>query len=158
MTDGSDLHDNELGEVDEAELEQAERLARALDERAESAAPEDALEAALLLRVLNDGELSDERARALAPEVLRSVRVQSRRSRLVWSLLSAALGLGALLVVLRLDRRDQPVARLPEPSVDLLTSQASLLSGEKTAEYPRQMAAYRQQVWTALHSASGANQ
>jgi hypothetical protein len=158
VTDRSEPQHDEEREVDEAEQLEAERLARALDERAESAVPEDALEAALLLRVLADGELSDARADELEAEVLQSVRVRPPQRALVWSTLSAALGLAALVLVLWFDRRQPPLVRLPEPSVDLLAAQAALLSGEPSVEYPRQMAAYRQEALVALRAGSGAGQ
>jgi hypothetical protein len=155
MTDP--LSHDDLGEVDEAELLEAERLARALDERAEPDASEDALGAAALLRVLNDGELRDERARLIEREVLDNVRARPPRRALVWSALSAALGLTALGLVLWFDQPERAFAELPEPSVELLSSQASALTGVPDGDYAAQMAAYRQRVWRSVRSGAEVN-
>lgn len=148
-----ELHGDELGEVDEAELREAERLALAIDGRDHSDAPRDALEAGLLLRVLNAEPLSEERARAIESDALGAVRLRPRRRALLWSSLSAALGLAALSVLVWSERAE-PAAHLPTPPVELLAAQASALSGEVSREYPLELSAYRREVWRAARSGS----
>jgi hypothetical protein len=151
----TDRPDDELGEVSRAELLEAESLARALEARVARNVPDDALETAVLLRVLGDGQLPGDRAAALESEILDSVRPRPRARRVLLSSLSAALGLATLVLVLWLDQRSTLLARLPEPSVDLIAAQAAHLSGTPGSEYPRQMAAYRQAVWAALRADTG---
>lgn len=151
----TDRPDEELGEVTAAELLEAESLARALDARAAQNLPDDALETALLLRVLGDGQLPRDRAAALESEILGSVRTRPFRRKVLFSSLSAALGVATLVLVVWLDQRSTLLARLPEPSVDLIAAQAAHLSGTPGSEYPRQMAAYRQAVWAALRADTG---
>lgn len=144
-----------LEEADTEEREEAARLALALEGRSVREVPEEALEAALLLRVMEDGELSSERAAAILEELERTAPGQTERTRrLPWPWLVTALGMCALGVVIGLDRLGSSAppraAFLPEPSIELLASQATRFDGPETAEYRMRMAEYRERVFASL--------
>lgn len=153
-----------LGELDPAEQLEAERLARALDGRAERSAPTDALEAGLLLRVLEDRELSPEREHALLAELMERPMpgpVRKRQRWFGWSLLWAGVGVSALAALLLVDRgwlgesAPPASAALPEPSLELLRAQAAGLGRAGAPEYASAMADYRRAVLSSFRSPEG---
>jgi hypothetical protein len=165
VTSRDDDFDPELLDepIEPAEQLEADRLARALDERAEREPPRDALEAGFLLRVLHDGGLAPEREKAILDELLRVTprpRTPSRRG-FPWTFLFAGLGVSALAVVLVLDRTltsgsAPPVAlSLPQPSVELLEAQAAGLTGQKDSKYTAAMADYRRDVLGSFRRREG---
>lgn len=160
MTNGKEdtpLKDLDELEIDPDELREAELLALALEEKSVASPPNEALEAAALLRVLRDDELAPDREAAILDDVLRNVRVEAPREStgFRFSLLWAALGLGALVLVISLDRsQDSYAARaqLPTPRIELLEAQAARLSGGDKATLERELATYRKQVFSNLRT------
>jgi hypothetical protein len=132
------------------ELEEAERLARALERgNAPGGVPEDALATAALLRYAKDGgALDPHRGRAIFEDAVknaRPIRAAKRRIRFtLFGLLGlAAAGAASIALVVR-TQSPEPSASLPAPPRALLEAQLAAASGGpanldalavRTAEY-----------------------
>jgi hypothetical protein len=142
----------------DAELRDAELLARALEDPAgpgtDLAPVEDAVAAAWMLRASRRDDLAELRARAVLD------RVWKRRTQPIRSCAAAgALAVAAAAAVAIVALRPRGPAELPPASVPLLQAQlAAARPGATGALAPleRQMAAYREQVYSALGRAYGA--
>lgn len=150
-------------EPDEMERREAEALARALEgDGSADAIPDDALQAAALLRcTAGEGELADDRRRAVLARLEHDAADRpARRSRLRW--LVPAGSMAALLLVaavwvfgLLSDRKTTPPpqpVRLPSPGLELLASQARAAAGSSRdlASLGEGMRAYRRRMYDAL--------
>lgn len=152
-TDDIDAFD-EFGELEptEEELAEAEALARALERGVADAPPEDALEAAAVLRFSRDGgRLAPERGEAILETVLAEARPASPPQRApLWRWL-VPVSLAAVAAVVALTLRP-PAARplaLPAPSEALLRAQAAAAAGDGRA-LDEAMASYRGEVLASL--------
>lgn len=168
-------HDDELRdeELTDEERREAEALVEALERgRAREALPEDALETAALLRYSRDGELPEERRRAILDDVWASAKrpaPEERRTRapgwLKWLVpvggLGAMTAVALLFVTLQQAGDEAPVAQelpvaFPPPSAELLRAQASVASGEADdGELAEEMREYRGAVYAALDARYG---
>jgi hypothetical protein len=154
----------------EEELREAEALARALDRGAgTSELPEDALETAALLRYANgEGELRDDRKKAILDEVLASAKPRAEEAAarapawtawLKWLVPGGVLAAAAVWAIVAL-RVAEPTTTesavaatsLPAPSLDLLRAQArAATESEDGAELlASAMHEYRGEVYAAL--------
>lgn len=155
---------------DPAELAQAEALAQALERGSGGEElPEDALEAAALLRYsLDGGELPRDREDAILSEVLevadraRARRPEPRR-RPWWAWLfgfAGAAGAAALILFFVLRPKPSPVTgdqALPAPSAALLTlSMSRIDDAGRDEEFEAAMQGYRHDVYGALRERYGA--
>jgi hypothetical protein len=139
------------------ELEEAERLAAALEGSGREHAPEDALASAAFLRQAGGHYHLDAAARdRLVEEALAEARPPGRSETPPWwerlgfrigIVVGAVAATAALLLLLR--AAPAPTA-LPEPPPALLRAQASALAGHGPEELGREMDAYRGQVYAAL--------
>lgn len=154
--------------IDDNERLEAEALRTALERgRAEDDLPEDALQAAALLRYSQDGgELPVERLEALLPEVLEAAEkadarrkaAPERQSAPWWRWLlgfAGAAALAAILVIVLRPAAVEPTA-LPAPDAALLSAQLERLSGGDDAAFDRAMRDYRGDVMGALTDRYGA--
>jgi hypothetical protein len=132
------------------ELEEAERLARALERgNAPGGVPEDALATAALLRFAKDGgALDPDRSRAIFEEAVRNARpLRAAKRRIRFTLFGllglAAAGAASIVLVVRTES-PEPGASLPAPPRALLEAQVAAASGApgnlealalRTAEY-----------------------
>jgi hypothetical protein len=140
----------------EAELREAELLARALEDRegpgSDPAPLDDALGAAWLLHSARSGDLGELRARAVLARIWPA---PSSRSRLrAAGAAAAALAAAAAFVA----SRARAPASLPAPPISLLRAQlAAARPGAPAdlADLDRRMAEYRQTVYEALRRAPG---
>jgi hypothetical protein len=139
----------------EAELGEAESLARALEDRAEpgsdASAIDDALAAALLLRASTRPTLSEVRARAGLN------RAWPTPGRGLARAAVAALAAAASVILVLALRPRQP-ATLPAPRPELLRAQiAAARTGASgtMVNLDSEMSAYREQVFGALERAYG---
>lgn len=152
----------------EEELREAEALAQALERGAASdALPEDALQAAALIRYGADGgALAKDREDAILADVLAAAeRVASRASAerprapwWRWALGFAGLALAAALVLLflRPPSEGTPTA-LPTPSRALLEAQlARVDESASDGRFEEEMGHYRGAVYAALEARYGA--
>jgi hypothetical protein len=159
-------------EPSDMELREAEMLARALERGVSpEAPPEEALEAALLLRVAQDPALSSSRRQAIWEELAghRSLSVRSTHESeevrpFAWFwLLVPAFGVGALVLYLGVgDTQSGLVAMkaaaaegIPPPSPQLLEAQARLLgarapTSSERREFTERMGEYRSAVLSVL--------
>jgi hypothetical protein len=138
----------------EAELREAELLARALEGPApgtDPAAVEDALGAAWMLRASRHAELSELRARAALERAWPKRRWPVRaRAAAALAAVAAAIAIFAL--------RPRGPAELPAAPVPLLRAQLAAArpgAGAALAPLEKEMAAYRRQLYAALGRAYG---
>ncbi len=139
----------------EAELAEAESLARALEDRVEpgsdTSAIEDALAAADLLRA-STRPLNHGRVQAIASRAWRTRWRGPARAGV------AALAAAAAVILVFALRPRQP-AMLPPPRADLLRAQLAAArpdaSGAIAADLDLEMSTYREQVFGALQRAYG---
>lgn len=151
-------------DIDEHELREAEALARALERgSATDELPDDALEAAALIRYsLDGGALAKEREDLLLDEVLAAAdRVGHREAPRapVWRWLFGALGLVAATALFFLVVRDPEIpapTALPAPGPRLLEIElARLEDAEAEPHFDSEMRAYRSEVYAALEARYG---
>jgi len=152
-------------DIDEHELREAEALARALERgSATDELPDDALEAAALIRYSRDGgALAKGREDVLLQDVLAAAdRVGRREARRApgWRWLFGALGLAAvtalLFLIVRAPEIPAPTA-LPAPGPRLLEIElARLEDAEAEPRFDSEMRAYRGEVYAALEARYGA--
>jgi len=159
--------------ISEQELQEAEALARALERgAADRTPPEDALEAAALLRIAHRPELSAERKQAVWQNVLAETAATRAKAsetkaassfgwRWLWALVPAA-GVGILVLSVQVGSwrdaasMDQAISSreafaVPPPPQRLLEAQAQFLGDpSKRGAFDEQMAAYREVVLAAL--------
>jgi hypothetical protein len=140
----------------EAELREAELLARALEEPVEPgrdlAPVDDALGAATLVRAARFAGLGELRARA-ALERAWPERARPIRARAIAAALAAAAAAFVWFVL-----RPRGPAQLPAPGVQLLRAQLAAARPAPPAALARldaEMAAYRKQVYASLGRAYG---
>jgi hypothetical protein len=156
-------------EMDPEELREAEALAQALDRGTGGPdLPEDALEAAALLRYSRDGgALAPAREDAILDEVLaageRAHARKPERERSVpwWRLLFGFAGVAAIavlvLLVLDIDEAPRGAALLPAPSAGLIEAQLARLEDPRADErFEREMREYRGEVYAAISARYGA--
>jgi hypothetical protein len=146
-------------EPTEEELAEAEALARALERSsAGSDLPEDAFEAAALVRYsLDGGELPIDRKSAIWSEVVEKARVPEPKAKpgfaswLKWLVPSLSLATAAAIAI-AIVIGDRAPGLLPEPRAELLEAQARAASGEAAAaaELERRMRTYRTDLYAAL--------
>ncbi|HEX4337057.1 MAG TPA: hypothetical protein VH062_14160 [Polyangiaceae bacterium] len=121
------------------ELEEAERLARALERgHAPGGVPEDALGAAALLRFSKDGgALEPERAERILEEALSRARPPVSKPRRRYTLLGllglAAAGAAAFLLVVK-TQAPEAAALLPSPPRELLEAQLAAATAKDLDE------------------------
>ncbi len=153
-------------EFDEAELREAEALARALERgSADEELPEDALQSAALIRYgAGGGVLREEREDAILEEVLAAAdRVRARPKAAAvpwWRWLFGAAGLAAvtalLLVILTSGEAGAPTA-LPSPDARLIEAQLARIEDRSAdARFDEAMQSYRGDVYAALERRYGA--
>jgi hypothetical protein len=140
----------------EAELREAELLARALEEAARPERDvdpvEDALGAAWLLRASRASELSELRARAVLERAWPARRWRIR-ARAAAAVVGAAAAAAAIVAVL-----PRGPAKLPPPPVPLLRAQLAAArpgAPPALARVDTEMIVYREQVYLALGRAYG---
>ena len=143
------------------ELEEAERLARALERgHAPGAAPEDALAAAALLRFAKDGgALEEERGQRILEDALAGARPPPARPRLRFTLLGllglAAAGAASVVLVQR-GQTAEGEASLPAPPRELLEAQLAAANGPSSlAALDDETARYRGAVYAKLRERYG---
>ena len=140
-------------EPNDEELREAEALARALERGHGAGAPDDALQAAALLRYSRDGGALDEaRAAILFEDAMSRARRPARASRKAWFL--GALGLSAAGVATWLTAvsLSAPRADLPPPPAGLLAAQldAATNHAASLSALRAETASYRTAVYAAL--------
>jgi hypothetical protein len=158
-------------EPTQAELEEAEALARALESghvppardrgRGQEGPPEDALGAAAFLRYAKDGgSLDATRADAILSDALARVRppVQTSRGRAWGWRLFGALGFAtaaaaAALIVARAPLREESASTLPAPPRALLEAQIDAAGGRVASldALTVETNGYRRAVYGVLH-------
>ena len=137
------------------ELEEAAALARALERgQSHGRVPDDALEAAHLVRYSKDGgALGPRQSEDILTDVLERARPPSpSRARRFTLLGMLALGAAAGVVFVLSPRAPEAAARLPEPPRALLAAQAEAVrtSVGGLAALSTEMAPYRASMYTAL--------
>ena len=151
-------------ELSPEEREEAEALAHALERGvARASLPEDALEAAALLRFSQDGgALPEDRMKAILDQVLAEARPMqaaepaSPMRWLRWLLPVAGVGVAAAAAVALMVTAVEPpppAAALPAPDARLLRAQAEVASGgdgEALATLDHEMSQYRGAMLAAL--------
>lgn len=152
-------------DIDEHELREAEALARALERgSATEELPDDALEAAALIRYSRDGgALAKEREDLLLQDVLAAADRAARREPArapAWRWLFGVLGFAAatalFFLIVRAPEAPPPTA-LPAPGPRLLELElARLEDGEAEPRFDSEMRAYRGEVYAALEARYGA--
>ncbi len=152
-------------DIDERELREAEALARALERgSAMDELPDDALEAAALIRYSRDGgALAKEREDRLLEDVLAAAERVGGRERErapVWRWVFGVLGFAAVtalfFLIVRAPDAPAPTA-LPAPSPRLLELElARLEDDEAEPRFDAEMRAYRGEVYAALGARYGA--
>ncbi len=163
-----ELSDDEPSEL---ELAEAAALARALERgtSGEHPPPEDALEAAALLRVATEPALEQRRRAAIWDELeaelerrqeVRPAGTNEGLLRWLWTLVPLA-GVAAVVFYMSRGGDEAPASsaqlavELPVPSRDLLEAQARLLNAPSQAEraaFEEEMGQYRQQVYASLEA------
>lgn len=146
-------------EPTEEELAEAAALARALERSsADSDLPEDAFEAAALVRYsLDGGELPADRKGAIWAEVIDKAKVPQPKAEagfaswIKWLVPGLSLATVAAIAIVAIIG-DRAPGLLPEPRADLLEAQARAASGEAeaAAELERRMRTYRTDLYAAL--------
>jgi hypothetical protein len=148
-----------MNEPTKQELEEAEALRRALEEgRGGPEVPEDALEAAALLRIATGrGELEEAAAGRVLEEVLaRQREVKKPRRFGFWLAASVAVPALALLAVVGVSsRQSAPVTinvSFPAPPADVMRAQLALAAGKVVDGHAleKQMRVYRGTLLSAL--------
>jgi len=156
----------------DAERREAEALKTALERgTASEGLPEDALEAAALLRFSGaEGDLAPDRRKVILDEILASapsrVAAPERTAPVRWlrwfapaaGVALAAAAAWALVVLVPADPSAHRAARLPAPSPDLLSAQAAAAGGSEAeaAALTEQMRQYRGVLYAALEQRYGA--
>jgi hypothetical protein len=141
----------------EEELREAEALARALDRGNARGVPDDALQAAALLRYSRDGgELPSARADAILEDALSRARkpaVASRKGWLLGVLGLAAAGAATWLTAVGLEPAPSPPrAELPPPPASLLAAQVEVATNRSAslATLDARTDEYRSAVYATL--------
>jgi hypothetical protein len=172
VSDRDDEELDELGEeeLSEGELREAAALVRALERGTAEEPPEEALEAAALLRYAQSGgDLEEARSEALLEEIMGEARWPEPREEepaeglplfgrlLRWLSLGAALTAAVALAWVAtggLPSASGPAspAALPAPSAALISAQAAAFSGgeEERERFASQMSGYRGELYAAL--------
>lgn len=154
-------------EPTEDELRQAQALAHALERGAAiESLPDDALEAAVLLRLAEDSELDAEAGARIWQELDHALAVREGQAatsdrgfaslRWLW-LMVPTLGAAGVMLYLASVGQDPIAAKsLPPPSEELLQAQARWASGgeDERRHFEREMDQYRAQVYAQLGAAS----
>ena len=147
----------------EEELAEAAALSRALDRGTAHSVPEDALEAAALLRISQQPELTDDRAKGLWAELESQAKFRGGaaepdgKRRWLWALIPALAGVAAILVLVEGQEKPAPVGvvegLIPMPSAALLQAQAQYMQSEDPqtrAAFSERMGEYRAVVLASL--------
>jgi hypothetical protein len=148
-------------EMSEEELAEAESLMKALERGSGTDLPEDALEAAALLRYsAGDGELGGTRMDAILEDVFESAKERPKEETsspwlawLKWLVPVGALAAAGVFALVVLNQGGAPVAtRLPPPDVELLTAQARVASQDEGSDgaLASAMGDYRQVMLSSL--------
>ena len=145
------------------ELEEAERLARALERgNAPGGVPEDALATAALLRFAKDGgALDPDRSRAIFEDAVKNARpLRAAKKRIRFTLFGllgvAAAGAASVVLVVR-SQSAEPAASLPAPPRALLEAQVAAASGApgNLDALALETAQYRGRVYASLRERYG---
>ncbi len=148
-------HIDELDELEptEEEVAEAAALARALERGVAQAPPEDALEAAAVLRFSRDGgQLDPERGERILQTVLAEVKTRRAphpSSRWRWLIPAGVASAAAAALVLTLRSPAVTTPTLPTPSETLLRAQAAAAAGDGRA-LDEAMASYRGALLASL--------
>ncbi len=159
-----DEHDSE--DTSEEELTEAEALMKALERGSGTDLPEDALEAAALLRYsAGEDELGESRMDAILEDVFEEAKERPKDEApspwlawLKWLVPVGALAAAGIFALVVMSQGGPPVAtRLPPPDVELLTAQAQVASKREGSEgaLASAMGDYRRVMLSSLSARYG---